>query len=217
MHTAVFRLNVVSCGYSLEMPHYWASNECTFSWKSNFLGEKKYFIKSSADFQTKLTEMKPPFNQSSSFTASWTPNTLSPTFTLAWRISGYWVAEWLPQIMTFVTSTLLTLSLSPTWKIEWIFTERGIHYYAPNFEWNWGCILLCISLSIHLSHFFWASQILRTLHARVLLFYIWVPHEKSWPVFLVWHICTFRSMPPLKTRAPPYGAVYACGVIRCST
>ena len=54
--------------------------------------------------------------------------------------------------------------------------------YAPSFEWNWLGILFCLHLSIRLfvrsSSFFCACHILRTLHARVLKFYIWVPNEK---------------------------------------
>ena len=54
--------------------------------------------------------------------------------------------------------------------------------YAPSFEWNWWGILFCLHLSIRLfvrsSSFFCACHILRTLHARVLKFYIWVPNEK---------------------------------------
>ena len=54
--------------------------------------------------------------------------------------------------------------------------------YAPSFEWNWWGILFCLHLSIRLfvrsSSFFCACLILRTLHARVLKFYIWVPNEK---------------------------------------
>lgn len=50
-----------------------------------------------------LTEMKSPLSQASSFTASYAPISAPCTSTLAWCTSGYWVDEWLPQMMTFFT------------------------------------------------------------------------------------------------------------------
>lgn len=35
--------------------------------------------------------------------------------TVAWLTSGYWVDEWLPQIMTFFTSETWTFNLSEIW------------------------------------------------------------------------------------------------------
>ena len=72
--------------------------------------------------------------------------------------------------------------------------------YAPSFEWNWWGILFCLHLSIRLfvrsSSFFCACHILRTLHARVLKFYIWVPNEKiADPYFVSCLACLFKVMP----------------------
>ena len=59
--------------------------------------------------------------------------------------------------------------------------------YAPSFEWNWWGILFCLhfpSVCLFVK-LFCACHILRTLWARVLKFYIWVPNKKkSWLVFL---------------------------------
>ena len=35
--------------------------------------------------------------------------------TLAWNTSGYWVAEWLPQIVMFVTSLIAAAVFRATW------------------------------------------------------------------------------------------------------
>ena len=72
--------------------------------------------------------------------------------------------------------------------------------YAPSFEWNWWGILFSLHLSIRLfvrsSSFFCACHILRTLHARVLKFYIWVPNEKiADPYFVSCLACLFKVMP----------------------
>ena len=72
--------------------------------------------------------------------------------------------------------------------------------YAPSFEWNWWGILFCLHLSIRLfvrsSSFFCACHILRTLHARVLKFYIWVPNAKiADPYFVSCLACLFKVMP----------------------
>ena len=72
--------------------------------------------------------------------------------------------------------------------------------YAPSFEWNWWGILFCLHLSIRLfvrsSSFFCACHILRTLHARVLKFYIWVSNEKiADPYFVSCLACLFKVMP----------------------
>ena len=72
--------------------------------------------------------------------------------------------------------------------------------YAPSFEWNWWGILFCLHLSVRLfvrsSSFFCACHILRTLHARVLKFYIWVPNEKiADPYFVSCLACLFKVMP----------------------
>ena len=72
--------------------------------------------------------------------------------------------------------------------------------YAPSFEWNWWGILFCLHLSIRLfvrsSSFFCACHILRTLHGRVLKFYIWVPNEKIADQYFVSCLaCLFKVMP----------------------
>ena len=49
--------------------------------------------------------------------------------------------------------------------------------------------------SVRLSSFFCACHILRTLHARVLKFCIWVPNEKiADPYFFLCPACLFRVM-----------------------
>ena len=72
--------------------------------------------------------------------------------------------------------------------------------YAPSFEWNWWGILFCLHLSIRLfvrsSSVFCACHIIRTLHARVLKFYIWVPNEKIVDTYFVSCLaCLFKVMP----------------------
>ena len=49
---------------------------------------------------------------SSSATSSRTGFSPVEVFTVAWLTSGYWVDEWLPQMITFFTSLTWTLSLS---------------------------------------------------------------------------------------------------------
>ena len=63
----------------------------------------------------------------------------------------------------------------------------GAYYFA----------FICPSdcLSVHQA-FFCARHILRTLHARVLKFYIWVPNEKiADPYFVSCLACLFKVMP----------------------
>src|SRR5262245_43904773 len=55
----------------------------------------------------------------------------SPTFsatevppTLAWNASGYWVAEWLPQIVMLVTSVTATPSLAAAWALARLWSRR---------------------------------------------------------------------------------------------
>lgn len=50
-----------------------------------------------------LTEMKSPFSQLSSFTASKAAISFPWWLTTAWCTSGYWVEEWFPQMITFFT------------------------------------------------------------------------------------------------------------------
>ena len=45
-------------------------------------------------------------------------------FTVAWLTSGYWVDEWLPQIITFFTSLTWTLSLSEIWPRALLWSRR---------------------------------------------------------------------------------------------
>ena len=74
--------------------------------------------------------------------------------------------------------------------------------YASNFEWNWWGILFCLRSSVcPFITLFCACHILRTLHARVLEFYIWVPHEKAAdPYFFSCSAYLFFSSPEQKLR-----------------
>ena len=72
--------------------------------------------------------------------------------------------------------------------------------YAPSFEWHWwGHIILPSFVHPTVCPFiklFCACHILRTLHARVLKFYIWVPNENiADPYFVSCLACLFRVMP----------------------
>ena len=58
----------------------------------------------------------------------------------------------------------------------------GAYYFA----------FICLSFCPFVKLFFCACHILRTLQARVLKFYIWVPNEKIadlYFLFLVQHVC----------------------------
>ena len=57
--------------------------------------------------------MKSSSSQDWSFTLS---AALSP-FTLAWKMSGYWVGEWLPHTVMLVTSPAPTSALRASWAI----------------------------------------------------------------------------------------------------
>lgn len=57
-----------------------------------------------------------PFSyQASSATSSRTGFSPDGVFTVAWLTSGYWVDEWFPQIIAFLTSETWTFSLSEIW------------------------------------------------------------------------------------------------------
>src|ERR1700748_1742652 len=46
--------------------------------------------------------------------------------TLAWKTSGYWVAEWLPQIVMLVTSLIAAPVLPATWAMARLWSRRII-------------------------------------------------------------------------------------------
>lgn len=50
-----------------------------------------------------LTVMNSPLSQASSLTASKQASSLPDILTMQWCTSGYWVDEWLPQMITFLT------------------------------------------------------------------------------------------------------------------
>lgn len=52
--------------------------------------------------------------------------------TVAWLTSGYWVEEWLPQMMTFFTSLTWTLSLSEIWPkaLLWSSLVRQVMFFS---------------------------------------------------------------------------------------
>src|SRR5690606_38246407 len=59
---------------------------------------------------------------------AWSPivaATLVPP-TSAWKASGYWVAEWLPQMVMRVTSATGTPSLAATWALARLWSRRGM-------------------------------------------------------------------------------------------
>lgn len=53
--------------------------------------------------KVKLTVMKSPLSQASSLIASKQASSLPDMLTTQWCTSGYWVEEWLPQMITFLT------------------------------------------------------------------------------------------------------------------
>src|SRR4051794_18507298 len=44
--------------------------------------------------------------------------------TSAWKMSGYWVFEWLPQIVILVTSATRALALVATWAMARLWSRR---------------------------------------------------------------------------------------------
>src|SRR5512144_2449818 len=44
--------------------------------------------------------------------------------TSAWKMSGYWVAEWLPQIVIFLTSVTFAPVLAASWAIARLWSRR---------------------------------------------------------------------------------------------
>src|SRR6201996_7477685 len=49
-----------------------------------------------------------------------------PPLTLAWNTSGYWVAEWLPQIVMLVTSLMAEPVFDATWAMARLWSRRII-------------------------------------------------------------------------------------------
>src|SRR4051812_36715667 len=45
-------------------------------------------------------------------------------FTSAWKMSGYWVAEWLPQIVILVTSVTMLPVLAASWATARLWSSR---------------------------------------------------------------------------------------------
>ena len=65
----------------------------------------------------------------------------------------------------------------------------GAYYFA----------FICPSVCLSVHQAFCACHILRTLHARVLKFYIWIPNEKiANPYFVSFLACLFKVMPHWK-------------------
>lgn len=56
-----------------------------------------------ATLNVKLTVMNSPLSQASSLMASKQASSLPDMLTTQWCTSGYWVEEWLPQMITFLT------------------------------------------------------------------------------------------------------------------
>ena len=62
----------------------------------------------------------------------------------------------------------------------------GAYYFA----------FICPSAHLSIRQAFYACHILKTLHARVLKFYIWVPNEKVADLYFFSCLaCLFRVMP----------------------
>src|SRR5688500_9928976 len=49
-----------------------------------------------------------------------------PPLTSAWKTSGYWVAEWLPQIVILVTSATVAPALAASWAFARLWSRRVI-------------------------------------------------------------------------------------------
>lgn len=62
--------------------------------------------------------MKSPLSQASSLTASKQASSLPDMLTMQWCTSGYWVDEWLPQMITFLTLVAGTLQRIATYRTE---------------------------------------------------------------------------------------------------
>lgn len=84
---------------------------------------------------TKLTVMNSPFSQASSLIASKQASSLPDMLTTQWCTSGYWVEEWLPQMITFLTWVAGTpqriatcrkqiKKFSTHWLVNW--TAKGV-------------------------------------------------------------------------------------------
>src|SRR4051794_41853269 len=63
----------------------------------------------------------------------WSPTTSAATlpFTSAWKRSGYWVAEWLPQIVIFVMSLTVVPVFAASCASAQLWSRRGIAVKRP--------------------------------------------------------------------------------------
>src|SRR3954454_5845147 len=56
---------------------------------------------------------------------SWSTSSAAlPPLTWAWKTSGYWVAEWLPQIVMWVTADTRDPVLAASWAIARLWSNR---------------------------------------------------------------------------------------------
>src|SRR5258705_4036084 len=51
--------------------------------------------------------------------------------TSAWKMSGYWVAEWLPQIVIFLMSVTAAPVFLASWEIAPLWSRRGPRAEPP--------------------------------------------------------------------------------------
>src|SRR6478735_11674686 len=132
-------------------------------------------------------------------TQSWSPTSSYALFppTWAWKRSGYWVVEWLPQMVIFVTSVTGTPSFWASWLTARLWSSRVIAVNCPGSR--SGALRWAISALVLAG-----LPTTRTLTSRLALELRALPCGRKMPPLA--DSRSLRSMPALRGMAPTRSA-----------